>query len=65
MHPPHMGLFSWVSISNAYPKQRLFLRMDVIGTFTTRDVFVAVESATFSRCTESLISTGRPVVLDE
>ena len=41
MHPPHMGLFQTLLFEIYFQSRRLFLGMDVIGSFTSRDVFVA------------------------
>ena len=41
MHPPHMGLFQTLLFEIYFQSRRLFLGMDVIGSFTTHDVFVA------------------------
>ena len=44
MHPPHMGLFQTYLFEMYFQSRRLFLGMDVISSFTTRDVFVALMS---------------------
>ena len=44
MHPPYMGLFQTYLFEMYFQSRRLFLGMDVISSFTTRDVFVALMS---------------------
>ena len=44
MHPPYMGLFQTLLFEIYFQSRRLFLGMDVIGSFTTRDVFVVAPS---------------------
>ena len=51
MHPPHMGLFQTLLFEIYFQSRRLFLGMDVIGSFTTRDVFVAAPSVLMSEST--------------
>ena len=48
MHPPHMGLFQTLLFEIYFQSRRLLLGMDVIGSFTTRDVFVAAPSVLMS-----------------
>ena len=55
MHPPHMGLFQTLLFEIYFQSRRLFLGMDVIGSFTSRDVFVAAApSVLTSVSTESV-----------
>ena len=48
MHPPHMGLFQTLLFEIYFQSRRLFLGMDVIGSFTSRDVFVAAAPSVLS-----------------
>ena len=45
MHPPHMGLFQTLLFEIYFQSRRLFLGMDVIGSFTSRDIFVYKRAA--------------------
>ena len=48
MHPPHIGLFQTLLFEIYFQSRRLFLGMDVIGSFTSRDVFVAAAPSVLS-----------------
>ena len=54
MHAPHMGLFQTLLFEIYFQSRRLFLGMDVIGSFTTRDAFVVAASVLTSESTESV-----------
>ena len=49
-----MGLFQTLLFEIYFQSRRLLLGMDVIGSFTTRDVFVAAPSVLASESTESV-----------
>ena len=54
MHPPHMGLFQTLLFEIYFQSRWLFLGMDIIGSFTTRDVFAVAPSVLTSEATESV-----------
>ena len=55
MHPPHMGLVQTSLFEIYFQSRRLFLGMNVIGSFTSRDVLVAAApSVLTSESTESV-----------
>ena len=48
MHPPHMALFQTLLFEIYFQSRQLFLGVDIIGSFTTRDVFVVAPSVSVS-----------------